>query len=150
MRYMLRNVARDRSFERRRRSHPGETCMRPVIGGKPLPPGATRLLQPSDLSARVLEDIERHQAAGNVVLRAVGRGGREVVIRELREQLGIAGPSTEAAPAPPAPAPGIPSAAEPSEPPGEPEPVLPAPDDSTSDEPLPPHPPPMPVDDVVD
>jgi len=89
MRWLLRNVIRDLKHEARRRRNPGKVCRRPIIGGKPLPPNGTRFLRLHDFTAKLLDEIDENQEAGNVQLLMVGREGGEQNIDELREQLGF-------------------------------------------------------------
>lgn len=87
MRYMLRNVIRDPRFNKRRAANPGKINRRPVIGGKPLPPGGTKFLRVPNFTPQMLDEIEAHQKAGNVQLVLQGRTGGEVDIAALRQQL---------------------------------------------------------------
>lgn len=88
MRFLLRNAIRDIKLNRRRASHPGKISRRPMIGGKPLGPGATRPMNLSDFTPVLVAEIEQHQIYGNVQLLKIGRGGGEVDFDELRTQLG--------------------------------------------------------------
>ena len=89
MRYLLRNVVREAKLDSRRRAHPNLVNRRPMIGGKPLPPEATRFLMLPDFTPVMLNEIEDNQEVGNVQLLMVGRDGGEVSIPELRKQLGF-------------------------------------------------------------
>jgi len=64
--------------------------LRPFIGGKALPPAATRILLKSDLSASLLNEIEFYAAFGNVEFLVVGRQGPPVDMNVLRKELGFA------------------------------------------------------------
>jgi hypothetical protein len=66
-----------------------------MIGGKPLPPNATRIFIISDFTLELLNEIEHHQNAGNVQLLEVGRSGGEADIGEIRKQLGFPGRNIE-------------------------------------------------------
>ena len=87
MRYMLRNVIRDARFNKKRRANPGKVNRRPIIGGKVLPPAATKFLRPHQLTPQLLDEIEEHQRVGNVQFVMQGRSGGEVDIAALRRQL---------------------------------------------------------------
>ena len=100
MRWLLRNVIRDLKMEARRRRSPGKVCRRPIIGGKPLPPNGTRFLRLHDFTAKLLDEIDENQEAGNVQLLMVGREGGEQNIDELRLQLGFKAKPKDFAPAP--------------------------------------------------
>jgi hypothetical protein len=64
--------------------------LNPLVGGKPLPPNATRLLQLPDVTSALLDDIDRLSAIGNVELLLVGRGGGVVDTAEIRRLRGFA------------------------------------------------------------
>ena len=85
MRFLLRNVTSEASFEHRRGKNPGKVTRKPVIGGVALPPGATRALAIGQLTAGLLKEIAEHQDAGNVQLLKVGAG--EVNIPELLAEI---------------------------------------------------------------
>lgn len=89
-RYLLRNCIRDRALDKRRAQHPGKVTLRPIIGNKPLPAAASRILQTSDLTRTMLDEIEHHQGVGNVQLLNTSKGGNEVDISALRAELGWA------------------------------------------------------------
>jgi hypothetical protein len=87
-RFLLRNTVRDPRFASLRKKHESAVVLRPFIGGKPLPPAATRVLVLSDLSVDVVAEIEAFVATGNVEFLAVGRQGPAVDFKALRQQLG--------------------------------------------------------------
>lgn len=131
MRFLLRNAIRDARLEARRRRNMKLINRRPVIGGKPLPPGGTKFLRVHDLNPALLDEIEHHHNAGNVQLLMQGRGGGEVDFAWLRAHLGWESPAPVEKPepvaeevAPPAPEP---------EPEAAPEPVF---DPVPADEPI--------------
>jgi len=76
-----------------------QVVLRPFVGGKPLPPAATRILVLSDLTAPLLAEIERLCSIGNVEFTVVGRGGPAVDFAAIRQQLGF-GTVTVTVPAP--------------------------------------------------
>jgi len=121
MKYLLRNTIRDPAFERRRVANPSLVSMRPWIGGSPLGPGASRVLESGSLTAEILDEVETHQRAGNVQLIQVGGSGGEADIQALRQELGFVSepapePEPEPAPEPtPEPAPEPAPAPEPEE-----------------------------------
>lgn len=134
-RFLLRNVVRDPRFAALRKKNESKVFLRPFIGGKPLPPGATRILVPSDLTPVVLTEIEALVAVGCVEFLAVGRTGPSVDFAAIRKELGqpMAAPvvaaveaavATEAVPEVAAP----PVEVEPSPAPVEPEPPIAAPE----------------------
>ena len=97
MRFILINAVRDRSLEKRRKSHPGKVQRRPVVGGKPLPSGGRRILLLSDITPKMLEDIRHHEEVGNIRFTEIGQRG-PVDMGRLAERCGFAegaGPTTE-------------------------------------------------------
>lgn len=105
MRFFLRNVIRDRKFDAVRRQNPRKVQRRPVIGGKPLPPGGTKILRRHDFTPELLDEIEQHQEWGNVELLQAGRAGTPVNFEALRALLGFkkAAPPPKPKPLPPPP-----------------------------------------------
>lgn len=89
-RFLLRNAVRDPKFAMLRKKHETKVQLRPFIGGKPLPPGATRILVLSDLTASVLSEIEALVEVGCVEFLAVGRTGPSVDFAAIRKELGQA------------------------------------------------------------
>jgi hypothetical protein len=87
-RFLLRNVVRDPRFAALRKKNESKVFLRPFIGGKPLPPGATRVLVLSDLTPVVLSEIEALVAVGCVEFLAVGRAGPSVDFAAVRKELG--------------------------------------------------------------
>jgi len=99
-RFLLRNTVRDPKFAALRKKNDSLVVLRPFIGGKPLPPAATRILVLSDLSANVLAEIEALVAIGNVEFLAVGRQGPAVDFQALRKELGHVAPVSASVTAP--------------------------------------------------
>lgn len=87
-RFLLRNVVRDPRFAALRKKNESKVVLRPFIGGKPLPPGATRVLVLSDLTPVVLSEIEALVAVGCVEFLSVGRAGPSVDFAAVRKELG--------------------------------------------------------------
>lgn len=103
MRFLLRNAIRDQDLNRRRAANPSAVDRRPIIGGKPLPPAATRVLVLSDFTRALLDEIEHHHNVGNVQLLNVGMGGGVVDFAVLRAKLGFAQAATIPTPTPATP-----------------------------------------------
>jgi hypothetical protein len=87
-RFLLRNTVRDPKFAALRKKNESRVFLRPFIGGKPLPPAATRILILSDLNPTILSEIEALVAIGNVEFLAVGRQGPAIDFQALRKELG--------------------------------------------------------------
>jgi len=87
-RFLLRNTVRDPKFAALRKKNETKVFLRPFIGGKPLPPAATRILILSDLNPTILSEIEALVAIGNVEFLAVGRQGPAIDFQALRKELG--------------------------------------------------------------
>ena len=98
-RFLLRNTVRDPKYAALRKMNESQVVLRPFVGGKPLPPAATRILVLSDLTAPLLAEIERLCSIGNVEFTVVGRGGPAVDFAAIRQQLGF-GTVTVTVPAP--------------------------------------------------
>jgi hypothetical protein len=95
VRFLLRNTVRDPKYAALRKMNEGKVVLRPFVGGKPLPPTATRILVLSDLTPALVAEIETLCAIGNAEFVVVGRNGPNVDFEALRAQLGWA-PATEA------------------------------------------------------
>lgn len=100
-RFLLRNTVRDPKFAALRKKNETRISLRPFIGGKPLPPAATRIMVLSDLTVSIIAEIEALVAIGNVEFLAVGRQGPAIDFRALRQELGRSVPVAELT-APPA------------------------------------------------
>lgn len=87
-RFLLRNTVRDPKFAALRKKNESKVFLRPFIGGKPLPPAATRILVLSDLNPTIISEIEALVAIGNVEFLAVGRQGPAIDFKALRQSLG--------------------------------------------------------------
>lgn len=88
-RFKIRNCSQDR--RPRNRLVSGFT-IRPEVGGRVLAPGAVRYISLDEITARVLDDIDRYRDMGVVSFtREFGRP-TEVDTAALREQLGIKAP----------------------------------------------------------
>ena len=87
-RFLLRNTVRDPKFAALRKKNETKVFLRPFIGGKPLPPAATRILILSDLNPTILSEIEALVAIGNVEFLAVGRQGPAIDFQAIRKELG--------------------------------------------------------------
>ena len=94
MRFLLLNAVRDRSLESVRRKNPGKVQRRPLIGGKPLPPGARRVFLFSEFTPEIIGDIWTHQDYGNVKLIEVGKRG-PVDMQALSDRLGFTHPAAD-------------------------------------------------------
>lgn len=90
MRFLLRNTVRDPKYAALRKMNEGKVVLRPFVGGKPLPPTATRILVLSDLTPALVAEIEALCAIGNAEFVVVGRNGPNVDFEALRAQLGWA------------------------------------------------------------
>ena len=88
MRFLLRNTVRDPKYAALRKMNEGKVVLRPFVGGKPLPPTATRILVLSDLTPALLAEIEALCVIGNAEFVVVGRNGPNVDFEALRAQLG--------------------------------------------------------------
>lgn len=95
-RFLLRNTVRDPKFAALRKKNETKVFLRPFIGGKPLPPAATRILILSDLNPTILSEIEALVAIGNVEFLAVGRQGPAIDFQALRKELGHAASEAKA------------------------------------------------------
>lgn len=95
MRYLLRNAIRDAALEPLRRSNPGKVLLRPMVGGRPLPPGGVRYLNLADFTEDLLSEIEYLSSIGNVQLLVAGRLGTAADLAEIR---GLRGLKAKAAP----------------------------------------------------
>lgn len=91
-RFLLRNTIRDPKFAALRKTNETKVVLRPFVGGKPLPPAATRILVLSDLNVSLLAEIETLVSIGNAEFLAAGRPGPSVDFAALRVQLGHAAP----------------------------------------------------------
>lgn len=89
MRYLLRNSIRDAALESLRRSNPGKVLLRPMVGGRPLPPGGVRYLNLADFTEDLLSEIEYLSSIGNVQLLVAGRLGTAADITQLRTLRGF-------------------------------------------------------------
>jgi hypothetical protein len=88
MKFILTNAVQDRSLESVRRRFPGQIQRRPIIGSKPLPPGARRVLRLADLTHKVFYDICHHLKVGNI--KFIQIGSRDPVdMNALGQRLGI-------------------------------------------------------------
>lgn len=87
-RFLLRNAVRDPKFAALRKKNESKVQLRPFVGGKPLPPGATRILLLSDLTPAIIAEIEGLVAIGNIEFLAIGRFGPAVDFMALRTELG--------------------------------------------------------------
>lgn len=87
-RFLLRNTVRDPKFAALRKKNESRVVLRPFIGGKPLPPAATRVLVLSDLTPTLLNEIEQLVVIGCVEMLVVGRTGPSVDFAVLRKELG--------------------------------------------------------------
>jgi hypothetical protein len=88
MRYLLKNVTRDPRFASLRQGNEREVQLKPMVGGKPLPPNSTRVLRDSRINAALLDEIEVLARVGNVALFCVGRAGVLADLNEIRDRLG--------------------------------------------------------------
>lgn len=91
-RFLLRNTIRDPKFAALRKTNETRVVLRPFVGGKPLPPAATRILVLSDLNVSLLAEIETLVSIGNAEFLVAGRPGPSVDFAALRVQLGHAVP----------------------------------------------------------
>ena len=107
MRFLLVNTVRDPRTLSLRRQYPGKVAQRPILGDIPLVPASTKVLRLPDFTAKMLDDIDRYVAIGNVALLQVGKNGGPADTDATRAMLGIPVKTTkvEAPAEPPAPTP---------------------------------------------
>jgi hypothetical protein len=118
MRLKILNAVSDPTLESRRKKFTGKITRRPVVCGRPLPSGHSRLVEESELSSDDRREISEAQRMGLIRVFAMGQGEISMIIAEAapapKPQRVVVAPAP--APAPPAPAPEPEELSEPEEP----------------------------------